>query len=383
MKSRNLASWIWGATAGILALILLMQVAWYITISDIKQKDALQQAQRVRYHVETGEYDAASRALYRPSRGLSELEEAPPVAPENVDNQEASPQERQPEASSLQEEGEPNVAQEQDAPQAAKPNQEKQAPRHESVTPKQEPQPVKMAQPRWQQYARKEFSNPEQKPTVTIVLVGLGLSKTHTNMAMQLPKSIGLSFSPYPKNIEEWTQQAHEAGYEVFLDVPMEPENYPLADAGPYALLTSHEEATLKENLQWMQTRTPYFLGMVSPIREKFTEFTQSTATALNILKSKEMLFVRAKPEISEPFRKAIQMTGMPAITSDMVIDQVISASEIHASLKNLVAIAKENTMAVGIAHPYPVTIKLLQKWEKEWEKQGVVLAPVSALVSM
>ncbi|WP_193365127.1 divergent polysaccharide deacetylase family protein, partial [Kocuria rosea] len=60
----------------------------------------------------------------------------------------------------------------------------------------------------------------------------------------------------------------------------------------------------------------------------------------------------------------------------------VPSRREIDARLNELVELAKRNGAAIGFAQSYPVTIQRLKNWAFRLRRQGVVLAPVSALAN-
>ena len=86
----------------------------------------------------------------------------------------------------------------------------------------------------WQVYARP--SDPgDGRPRVAIIFGGLGLSRAATEAAInRLPGAVTLAFDPYAEGLEDWVVVARKVGHEVLMGLPMEPEDFPQRDPGPY-----------------------------------------------------------------------------------------------------------------------------------------------------
>src|SRR5690606_17226579 len=74
--------------------------------------------------------------------------------------------------------------------------------------------------------------------------------------------------------------------------------------------------------------------------------------------------------------------TDTPNAIGNIMIDDIPSRRQIDARLADLVEQAKSNGVAIGIAQSYPVTIQRLRNWAARLGRQGVQLAPVSALAN-
>ena len=90
-------------------------------------------------------------------------------------------------------------------------------------------------------YARK-FSNPEGRPMVGLVIGGLGLNATQTQLAIDdLPADVTLSFALDSKKLEHWIKTARADGHEVLIEVPMEAYDYGRMKMHPDTLLAGAE----------------------------------------------------------------------------------------------------------------------------------------------
>ncbi|MEL7231183.1 MAG: divergent polysaccharide deacetylase family protein, partial [Pseudomonadota bacterium] len=99
-----------------------------------------------------------------------------------------------------------------------------------SATPNAAPEttPTAVARPDtpFEKYAR-PFENPEGKPTVSIIVGGMGINWRHTQAAInELPAEVTLSFAPGAKNLTTWVRRARADGHEVLIELPMEPYSY-------------------------------------------------------------------------------------------------------------------------------------------------------------
>ena len=60
---------------------------------------------------------------------------------------------------------------------------------------------------------------------MSLVLGGLGINYTHTRSAIdELPPEVTLSFAPHASGLQTWINRAREAGHEVLIELPLEPE---------------------------------------------------------------------------------------------------------------------------------------------------------------
>jgi len=118
---------------------------------------------------------------------------------------------------------------------------------------------------------KRPFERVEGQPYVAIIVTGIGLNSTRTKAAIEdLPLNISLALSPYANNLQQVASDARAMGHEIFLQLPMEPIDFPLSDPGPRALLTSLPEGENLVRLEWLLARFPGYAGVVSYLGSKF-----------------------------------------------------------------------------------------------------------------
>ncbi len=231
----------------------------------------------------------------------------------------------------------------------------------------------------WKYYAR-PYDIKEKRPLVAIVFTNLGLSKSLTEDVLKLPHNFTLGFSPYAGDAKAWTRKARESGFESLVDIPLEPEEYPLSDPGPYGLIEDLSSNETAARLHWVLSRFPGYVGVLGSADEKLTANVNAMRPALTELTARGVLFLYLKTPKNTGLADFIKSHALYALGVDTVIDAEISTSAIEKQLQDLTELAKKQGTAIGIAHSYPPTIEALAEWSGSLAAQGVELAPVSAV---
>jgi uncharacterized protein len=238
----------------------------------------------------------------------------------------------------------------------------------------------------WQVYARPFKPTEEQKKfgKVALIVAGLGLSKTQTLAAIQqLPGEVTLSFAPYARDLGDWIAQARAAGHEVILEVPMEPKNYPNNDPGPHTLLTSKGPTDNIDNLNWLLSRFPGYVGITNFLGEKFTANEDAMLPILQYLKKRGLMYLDSRASRKSVGARLAKEIKMPRAYNTRFIDREASRVSIDARLFELERIAKSTGASVGIGFPYPVTLERLKAWMAIIKDKNIVLVPLSAVANL
>ena len=75
------------------------------------------------------------------------------------------------------------------------------------------------------------------------------------------------------------------------------------------------------------------------------------------------------------------QVYGLPTTRRDVFLDNVRDEAYISRQLRQLIALALTRGSAIGIAHPYPETLSVLQRELPRLAQQGLGLLPVSRII--
>lgn len=233
----------------------------------------------------------------------------------------------------------------------------------------------------WKAYAR-PFDGPPDKPRVAIIITGLGLSRAATLAAIsQMAGGITLAFDPHTRNLEEWVGLGRSNGHEALLHLPMEPNDFPVSDPGPMALLTDFDAVQNIARMHQVLASAIGYVGVVQIMGSKFAASDAALRPALEELKKRGLLFVNVPSGTEDRSFAVAQEIGLPVTRVDLKLDSNLSADAIDSQINELEKIAREKGRAVAIAEAYPITLARLSMWMQSLSLKEITLAPVSAMV--
>jgi uncharacterized protein len=230
------------------------------------------------------------------------------------------------------------------------------------------------------QFYARGFDRNTRQPRVGLLLAGLGLNEADSDDAIRgLPGGITLAFSPYAVRPLKLLEAARLAEHEFLISLPMEPQGYPLNDAGNQALLTGAPQRQNMQRLNWALTRIAGYVGATGALGtlrgERFAGMPEQMRPVLQTLAERGLLYVDGRPGSPNP-------SGVWGRSVDLVVDEPAVRPEIETKLAQLEQIARDKGSALGLAGAVrPVTVDRIVAWANGLASRGLALAPVSALV--
>ena len=216
-------------------------------------------------------------------------------------------------------------------------------------------------------------------PVVAIIVGGLGVGAAKTTEAiMKLPGAVTLAFTPYGADPGKLAERARAQRHEIFLQLPMEPYDFPDNDPGPQTLLTSLSADQNMDRLYWHLSR---FQGYAGIANFKGARFIATEAAMQPVMRDAAKRGLGLFDDGSSPRSVAPQVAanaGMPFGKGDIAIDTVPTPAEIDRSLNKLESIARERGVAIGTASALPVSIERIGAWIKTLGDRGILLAPLT-----
>ena len=227
---------------------------------------------------------------------------------------------------------------------------------------------------------RRPSAPPGKGPRIALILAGVGLSASESRAAIEaLPGAVTLAFSAYAANSASLVEMARSRGHEMLASLPMEPQGYPLNDAGPRALLTGSTPATNQENLEWVLSRMQGYAGVTGAsdgmLGERFAAQTSSFGLVTDELARRGLMYVDSRPGAPPP--------AIAGRSVSLVVEPTSGRADVEAKLAALERMAREQGSAIGLAGPIrPVTVERIAAWARDLEARGFELVPVSALIA-
>jgi len=213
------------------------------------------------------------------------------------------------------------------------------------------------------------------KPKVGLVIGGLGINPTTTRQVIEsLPPEVTLSFAVYADDLQGWIDLARAHGHEVLLETPMEPNDYPSNDPGPYTLMAaSRPEETVRRLDQVLAKATGYF-GVTNYMGSRFVTSAPGMTALTSGLKRRGLAFI-------DDGSAARFGGGLPRASAERIIDDQLGPEAISRHLTALEAGATARGQALGAGFAYQVTVQQVRTWAQGLPSRGYQLAPASALM--
>lgn len=223
-------------------------------------------------------------------------------------------------------------------------------------------------------YAR-PFS-PDGRPRVALIVGGLGLNTPATRAAIEaLPPEVTLSFSAYAEGLQGWIDLARADGHEVLLELPMEPEDYPQNDTGPYTLLAGSDIDELDRRMNWLLGRATGYYGVSNYLGTAFFASDASMTPFMQRLRSRGLAFI-------DDGQARSRQGAYARASANRIIDEAQDAASILAALNGLEASARANGQALGTGYGFAVTVATAVRWTQGLNERGIQLAPASSLAA-
>ncbi|MEQ9172995.1 MAG: divergent polysaccharide deacetylase family protein [Rhodospirillales bacterium] len=230
-------------------------------------------------------------------------------------------------------------------------------------------------------YARPVPEADASIPQVAILIRGIGLSRSASITAIKsLPPEVSMVISPYARDPGDWVIRARLAGHEVFMGLPMESANFPFEDAGPLALNTTRQ---LEENMRTLRTimgMVPGYVGFLSRFGSKFGVAEGQLKPVFEEIKGRGLMFIDSGESGSGAMARIAAELALPRAVVNIQLDRTPTEDEIASKLLRLGALARSQSVAVGMGDPYPHTIRELKNWLAAQQPTKMRLVPVSAI---
>lgn len=229
-------------------------------------------------------------------------------------------------------------------------------------------------------YAR-PFNRGDKRPKIAIVIGGLDVSAKETERALSsLPVQTTLAFAPHWAQAQSYVDKARGMGFEVLVQVPMEPFDFPESDPGPHALLVGAASDENIKRLDWALSRFTGYVGVTNVLGGRFLGETGAIEPVLNELGRRGLLFFDNGASASSVAGTAARHSHAAFAVGSLTLDAVQSQAAIDKKLAELEAAARQDGSAIGVGSVYPVTLARVSGWASRAEARGFQLVPISAL---
>lgn len=218
-------------------------------------------------------------------------------------------------------------------------------------------------------------------PHIAIIIDDLGDRLAEGERAIALPGPVAMAFLPHAVHVGRLATAAHEDGKEVLLHLPLQAVGG--NDLGPGAITLDTGEAAFRRILRGNLASVPHVSGLNTHMGSLLTRHPGHMGWLMSeILAIGGLFFVDSWTTSDSVALALAEEAGVPAIRRHVFLDSEADVEAIRFQFQRLIRWAHAEGRAVGIGHPYTETLQVLEEELPRLEEHGVVLVPVSALLS-
>jgi len=237
------------------------------------------------------------------------------------------------------------------------------------------------------------FDAADKHPKVVLVIDGVGINQEQTmHLLDALPGPVDIALSAYMPEDQaaRVTAEARRTGHECLQSIPMEPNNFPMADEGAHQLMQTHDAESNRQDLEFALSRVPGCVGATGASDgmsgEHFAQDGLSFSQVLEEAGKRGLLYL--DPRTGAPALASEPETAVSVV--DLIVDQSpapeqpVTAEMIDQRLASLEKLALERGRAIGLAGPpQPVMLERIAIWAHGLAARGVTLAPLSSVQAL
>ncbi|MBW2639133.1 MAG: divergent polysaccharide deacetylase family protein [Deltaproteobacteria bacterium] len=215
---------------------------------------------------------------------------------------------------------------------------------------------------------------PKELPKIAIIIDDIGYDKEIVEKLLGLDAVFTFSILPYSPFQKSIARSVHSKGFDVMLHLPMEPNEYPMVNPGPGALLTSMSPDQLIKQLDKDLDSVPFIQGVNNHMGSKMTTVSIQLYQIFSVLKKRKLFFIDSRTTTETLCKPSAQLLQVPFAQKDVFLDHIQERDFIRKQIYRLIHIANSHGEAIGIAHPHDVTYDVLREVLPELKKKAILV---------
>lgn len=220
---------------------------------------------------------------------------------------------------------------------------------------------------------------PAERGRLALIIDDAGYDLSELQPFLDLPMPLAVAVLPNLPHSTEAARRVRNAGKELLLHLPMEPEGG--EDPGPGALLTGQPAAEIERLLDAALESVPGAVGVNNHMGSKATADRAFMTALLDALDRRGLFFVDSRTTALTVAASEAERLGVPYLARKVFLDAVDGS--IEKSLDAAVDAAARGGSAVAIGHVQTDGLAaILRRAAEGMERSGVRPATLSALIA-
>ncbi len=234
-----------------------------------------------------------------------------------------------------------------------------------------------------EQVSRWRLREIRQLRRAAIVIDDLGQDLKAVRKLLQLPYPLTFSVLPRLRQSVEIAEEAHRAGREVMLHLPMEPEPGSALAAGSGEIRVGMRSDEVAGTIQADLASVPYARGVNNHTGSRATTDTALMAAVMKALADRRLYFVDSRTTADSVALDVARRLGVPAFYRSVFLDNTETVAYSLGKLRELRRDVEDQGAALAIGHPHATTLAALAQFLPGLERDDIQLVPASQLVHL
>ena len=217
---------------------------------------------------------------------------------------------------------------------------------------------------------------PGAVPAISLIIDDLGNSLREGERAAHLPAAVACAVLPHTPHARAVAAAANAAGKEVILHLPMESRE-PL-EPGPGQLDAGMPAGEMRATLDLDLDTVPHVRGVNNHMGSLLTASPPAMEWLMGELRDRQMFFIDSRTTNDSVAAAVARRAGVPTLERDVFLDDDPQPGAIAAQLDRLERLARQRGYALGIGHPHPTTLAVLETWLPQLAARGIRVLPLT-----
>ncbi len=213
---------------------------------------------------------------------------------------------------------------------------------------------------------------------IVLIIDDLGFDGQPLDRVMTLDPNVNVAILPNGTRAAEFAEKLNARGFEILCHLPMEPKGR--ETPGANAILTSMSDDEIARATRANVEAIPHARGVNNHMGSRATMDRRVMNGVIGALPP-GMYFIDSRTTGGSIAADVARELNVPTATRHVFLDDVATESNVRKQLQNLADAANERGVAIGIGHPYPVTLRVLADVLPGLKARGFRLVRASEVV--
>lgn len=203
---------------------------------------------------------------------------------------------------------------------------------------------------------------------IVLIIDDLGFEGQPLERLMDLDPNVNYAILPNGTRATEFAHRLNKRGFEILCHLPMEPKGR--ETPGRNAILTSMSDAEISQATRENIEAVPHARGVNNHMGSLATSDRRVMESVLRAIPD-GMYFIDSRTSGGSVAGAMARELNVRTATRNVFLDDVPTIAGVRRQLEALAEAAERRGVAIGIGHPYPVTLRVLAEAVPELRARG------------